>query len=94
MDPVAELELLLRPAAGGLYVVSTGREEQLAVQRKIYGAETENEVALRWHQALRGFRDARVILLGIPSDVGAGIRRGANEGPQEIRARSTPKNSC
>ncbi len=87
MDPVAELALLLRPAAGGLYVVSTGREEQLAVQRRIYGAESENEIAFRWREALARAREARVLLLGVPSDVGAGIRRGANEGPQAIRAR-------
>jgi agmatinase len=87
VDPIAELELLLRPAAGGLYVVSTGREEQLAIQRKIYGAASENEIALRWRQALQRARQARVLLLGVPSDVGAGIRRGASEGPQAIRAR-------
>lgn len=86
MDPFAELELLLRPAAGGLYVVSTGKEEQLAVQRRIYAAETENEVAARWREQLRAVRGARVLLLGVPSDVGAGFRRGANEGPQELRA--------
>jgi arginase family enzyme len=93
-DPLAELELLLRPAAGGLYVVSTGRAEQLEVQRRIYGvpagipeARSENEVAARWRQALASVRGARVILLGVPSDVGAGFRRGASEGPQEIRAR-------
>jgi agmatinase len=87
VDPLAELELLLRPAAGGLYVVSTGRAEQLAIQRRIYGAETENQVAARWREALGAARGARALLLGVPSDVGAGYRRGANEGPQEIRAR-------
>jgi len=87
VDAIAELELLLRPAAGGLYVVSTGRAEQLAVQRRIYGVETENEVADRWRASLAAARAARVLVLGVPSDVGAGYRRGANEGPQEIRAR-------
>jgi len=87
LSPLAELELLLRPAAGGLYVVSTGRAEQLALQRRIYGATNENEVAARWRAALASLSAARVVLLGVPSDVGAGFRRGANEGPQEIRAR-------
>jgi agmatinase len=87
VGPLAELELLLRPAAGGLYVVSTGRAEQLAIQRRIYGAGTENEVAARWREALAAVPGARVVLLGVPSDVGAGFRRGASEGPQEIRAR-------
>jgi arginase family enzyme len=82
-----ELELLLRPAAGGLYVVSTGRAEQLAVQRRIYGGANENEVAARWREALARAAGARVIVLGIPSDVGAGFLRGANMGPQAIRGR-------
>lgn len=86
MHALAELELLLRPAAGGLYVVSTGRAEQLAIQQRIYGATTENQVTDRWREALRAAASARVILLGVPSDVGAGFRRGANEGPQEVRA--------
>ena len=82
-----ELELLLRPAAGGLYVVSTGRAEQLAVQRRIYGGEGENEIAQRWRATLERIAGARIVLLGIPSDVGAGFLRGANVGPQAIRAR-------
>jgi len=87
MRPLSELELLLRPAAGGLYVVSTGRAEQLAIQERIYGAQGENQVTARWREALRDSGSARVLLLGVPSDVGAGYRRGASEGPQEIRAR-------
>ncbi len=85
MRPLDELELLLRPAAGGLYVVSTGKAEQLAVQERIYGARGENEVTTRWKEALQQVEAARVLLLGIPSDVGAGYRRGASEGPQAIR---------
>ncbi|HEX9291448.1 MAG TPA: arginase family protein [Anaeromyxobacteraceae bacterium] len=82
-----ELSLLLRPAAGGLYVVSTGREEQLLVQRRIYGGASENDVAARWREALARAPGARAFLIGIPSDVGAGFLRGANMGPQAIRSR-------
>ena len=87
MNPLDELALLLRPAAGGLYVVSTGKEEQLAVQRRIYGGATENDIAARWREALARAPRARGFLLGIPSDVGAGFLRGANMGPQAIRSR-------
>ncbi len=87
MTALEELTLLLRPAAGGLYVVSTGRAEQLAVQRRIYGGADENEVAARWREALGRVPSARALLLGIPSDVGAGFLRGANMGPQSIRER-------
>lgn len=87
MTPLEELALLLRPAAGGLYLVSTGREEQLALQRKLYGARTDAEVDGRFRASLAGLAGARAFVLGIPSDVGAGFRRGANLGPQAMRTR-------
>ena len=87
MTPLDELALLLRPAAGGLYLVSTGRDAQLALQRRLYGAKTDAEVQDRWRAALARIAGARAFVLGIPSDVGAGFRRGANLGPQAIRTR-------
>ena len=80
---------MLRPAAGGLYLVSTGRAEQLALQRRIYGARTDEEVDARWRTALArvASKDTEVVVLGVPSDVGAGFLRGANLGPQAIRTR-------
>ena len=82
-----ELALLLRPAGGGIHLVSTGKAEQLALQRRLYGATTEEDVARRWREDLARVPAARAVLLGIPSDVGAGFRRGANLGPSAIRAR-------
>jgi arginase family enzyme len=87
VTPLEELALLLRPAAGGLYLVSTGREEQLALQRRLYGAKTDREVDERFRAALASIPGARAFVLGVPSDVGAGFRRGANLGPQAIRTR-------
>src|SRR5688572_17386825 len=87
MTPLEELALLLRPAAGGLFLVSTGRAEQLAVQRRIYGAKTDDEVDARWKATLAKIGSARAVLFGIPSDVGAGFLRGSNLGPQAIRER-------
>ena len=81
-----ELEQLLRPAGGGVYVVSTGKATQLALQRRLYGADTEAQVQERFHQALEAIPKARGVILGIPSDIGAGFVRGANMGPQVIRA--------
>src|SRR5512144_301311 len=86
MTPLEELALLLRPAGGGLYLVSTGRAEQLAMQRRLYGAARDEDVDARWKSALARIPDARAVLLGVPSDVGAGFRRGANLGPQAIRS--------
>ena len=85
MDPIQELAHLLRPAGGGLYLVSTGRAEQVALQRRLYGAHTDEEVEKRFIQSFHKIAEARAVLLGIPSDVGAGFLRGANMGPQAIR---------
>jgi agmatinase len=87
VTPLEELGTLLRPAGGGLYLVSTGRDAQLALQRRLYGAATEAEVEARFHDTLARIPTARGFVLGIPSDVGAGFRRGANLGPQAIRTR-------
>lgn len=76
---------MLRPAGGGVHLVSTGRAEQLALQRQLYGVATDAEVRDRWISQLDAIPKARGIILGIPSDVGAGFVRGANLGPQVIR---------
>jgi agmatinase len=85
--PVETLARLLRPAGGGVHLVSTGRAEQLALQQKLYGATTEAEVGARWRAELARAATARAVLLGIPSDAGGGFQRGANLGPAAIRAR-------
>ena len=87
MDPrVAELARILRPAAGGIHVVSTGVESQLAVQRRIYGTDDAGAIHDAFRGALEHIAGARGVLLGVPSDVGAGFVRGANFGPQAVRA--------
>ena len=83
--PLRELSWLLKPAGGGLYLVSTGRAEQRALQRRFYEADTEADVTERFLGTLERLPSARIVLLGVPSDVGAGFRRGANLGPQAIR---------
>lgn len=80
-----ELSWLLRPAGGGIYLVSTGRQAQLTLQRRYYEAESDADVTQRFLDTLEQIRSARVIVLGVPSDTGAGFRRGANLGPQAIR---------
>lgn len=87
MTPLEELALLLKPAGGGLYLVSTGKAEQQALQRRFYGASSEVDVTQHFLADLARIAQAEVVLLGIPSDVGAGFRRGANLGPQAIRSR-------
>ncbi|WP_428265464.1 arginase family protein [Haliangium sp.] len=81
----AELEAMLAPAAGGVHVVSTGVAETRALQRRIYGAARDDDVDAHWRQALRRVASARVAILGVPSDTGAGFTRGANRAPAKLR---------
>jgi arginase family enzyme len=87
MTAIEELALLLRPAGGGVHLVSAGRDEQLAAQRRLYGVSTDDEVRSRFRDRLSRIGAARAVVLGIPSDVGAGHLRGANQGPLAIRTR-------
>lgn len=77
---------MLRPAGGGLYTVSSGRAEQLEIERLLYGAATEGAVEESFRAALARVAAARVAILGVPSDAGAGLVRGAAYGPQALRA--------
>jgi len=80
------LALLLRPAGGGVHLVSSGLEAQRALQRRLYQAAGDEEVASRWRRDLEAAGRAPLVLLGIPSDAGGGLQRGANLGPAALRA--------
>ncbi len=87
MDPLDELALLLRPAGGGVPLVSAGREAQAEAQRRLHRAATDDEVRGRFRARLGRAGAARAVMLGVPSDVGAGFLRGANQGPLALRER-------
>ncbi len=81
-----ELSWYLKPPGQGVYAVSTGKKE-LEAFTKSYLNLAEVPQEWRTHLAqLKGMRDqAFVAILGIPSDCGAGIVRGAARGPEAIR---------
>ncbi|MBK7862936.1 MAG: arginase family protein [Archangiaceae bacterium] len=85
MNPLDELATILRPAGGGIFLFSTGKAQQLALQQRLYGVSSEAEVQQKFRERLELIPKARGVLLGIPSDVGAGFRRGSNLGPQAVR---------
>ncbi len=85
MDEWTPFFRLLRPAGGGIYTVSTGTVEQRAIQRRVYGAQRDEDIQERWQASIRRLPEARVVLLGVPCDVGAGFMRGASFGPGSIR---------
>ena len=86
MTHLETLAALLRPAGGGIHTVSTGRAAQAAMQERLYGAADAAAVAARWREALGRVVDARVAILAVPSDTGAGLVRGAAFGPAALRS--------
>ena len=86
MRVVSDLEGLLRPAGGGIHTITTGKLEQEGLQCAIYGVSKASEIVAAWRRALSRIESAAVVVLGVPSDVGAGFRRGASFGPQRMRS--------
>lgn len=85
MTPESELALLLAPTGGGIHTVSSGKAAQLRLQEKLYGVSGEASVRQAFEARLSAIAQTKVVLLGVPSDVGAGFDRGANKGPERIR---------
>ncbi len=79
------LHAILAPAGGGVHVLSTGLAETQALQQAIYSASGIEEITERWHATLENITKSKVVLLGVPSDTGAGFVRGSNQGPAVIR---------
>jgi arginase family enzyme len=95
MTTFTDLVRMLRPAGGGVHVVSTGVQELQALQKRIYSAADATEIDSKWRDAIQNLSDAKVCILGVPSDTGAGFTRGANRAPGAIREHllQTPEHS-
>ena len=65
--------------------MTSGRSEQQALQRRIYGAADDAGIKTAWLDSLARIAKARVCVLAVPSDTGAGLVRGAAFGPAALR---------
>ncbi|WP_404344226.1 arginase family protein [Pseudoalteromonas mariniglutinosa] len=76
----------LCPPGDGVYTVNTAKERKDALRNKLYG-QTEN-VDFLWKESLNNLADSehKAVILGISSDCGGGILRGANWGPLFLRS--------
>ena len=82
---MSDVSRFLRPAGGGIFTVSSGRARQEELQRGLYRARDAAEVQAGWQAALAAVGQAKVAIVGIPSDAGAGLVRGAAFGPEGVR---------
>lgn len=80
-----KLKQCLCPPGNGVYTVNTAKERKEQLHQTIFG-QTTNIDSL-WESSLDKLSGAsRAVILGVPSDCGGGILRGANWGPLFIRA--------
>lgn len=76
-----KLEQLLCPPGNGVYTVHTAKENKDKLHKTLYG--TLENVEGIWKKSLEQLGD--VLMLGVCSDTGGGILRGANWGPLFLR---------
>jgi len=75
----------LCPPGNGVFTVNTAKERKAALHQSLYG-QTENIEAL-WANSLSNLNScSNAVILGIASDCGGGILRGANWGPLFVRS--------
>lgn len=77
-------ELLTLPG-NGVFTVNTAKEKKEKLLVKYYGTKDVEKARQKWLKALERPDLEKPWLLGIPSDNGGGIQRGANWGPLMLR---------
>lgn len=80
-----ELLPLLCPPGSGVYTVFTGRDRRIALQKRLYACIDEAADAVWRDGWLSAFNHSGPLCLGLCSDNGGGIHRGANWGPLVLR---------
>lgn len=73
----------LCPPGNGVYTYQAGQEKRTALQQMLFG---NNDVVQTWQKTLDQLPESQYpLILGVCSDAGGGIQRGANWGPLYIR---------
>jgi len=75
----------LCPPGNGVFTVNTAKERKEKLHQSLYG-QTEN-IEQVWQESLANIESSsNAVILGIASDCGGGILRGANWGPLFVRS--------
>ena len=82
---MSKLKLLLTLPGNGVHTVHTARERKERLREKIYGTKDMAKAQKIWEKQIDNLSPEKPLVLGIPSDNGGGIQRGANWGPLAIR---------
>lgn len=79
------LTSLLTLPGSGVFTVHTGAEKKEKLLKSYYGKKEAEKARPIWEKTFKELKTDLPLLLGIPSDNGGGIQRGANWGPLAIR---------
>lgn len=79
------LRCFLRPPGLGIPTVSTGGGYAARLLERLYGSSAPGAVQTAWEDELQRLRRVEWVMMGIPSDTGAGLMRGASFGPLGVR---------
>lgn len=79
------LTQLLTLPGSGVFTVHTGQEKKAALLKGYYGTTSADKARVKWEKFLTNIAPDVPLILGVPSDNGGGIQRGANWGPLAIR---------
>lgn len=87
-EKLKSVQAWLCPPGEGVFTVHTAKEHRDRLQRKLYPqAQTSEQVSQAWKNSWEKLdQDDEPCLLGVCSDNGGGILRGANWGPLFLRA--------
>jgi len=89
MDPRSTclkiLDQLLALPGDGVFTIHTGKDKRERLLKKYYQTSKIEEARLKWLESINNPSTKVPWILGIPSDNGGGIHRGANWGPLAIR---------
>lgn len=85
---LSKIKLYMTPPGEGVFTVHTASDKRIHLQTKMFGPEAvaTKKVRAIWEESLtKTLPLSKCVILGIPSDTGGGIQRGANWGPLYLR---------
>lgn len=80
-----DINQLLTLPGNGVYTVHTGREKKEKLLEAYYGTKNVEKARVKWEKLIQNPTPNKPWVIGIPSDNGGGIQRGANWGPLVLR---------
>jgi agmatinase len=76
---------LLTLPGNGVFTVHTAQEKKTKLLKSYFGTVNPESATIKWKKVLEKLDSKKPMILGVPSDNGGGIQRGANWGPLAIR---------